>query len=716
MDKKNKISLRTDQTNSLINSEDINSESYLMTDILKNYHVDLSELEFNLLRIHRFLYIYLKGHFTSNTTYIIPGNKYLSKLYETKKISFQTSYFKNHITFNGVPYTIKKKGRCITFHYKESSSVRFIPNVYYLKDVLNNYKITSFYVSNNENSNISIDDANSVFEDEEIVELFDKSKKKVLSEENFTKRFNNNLITIKDISFNSKEYFKESCDNEFFYDIYDEAYEKIFQFFDSNQKILYLFGPRKSGKSVFLNFLPYSLSEEKYASLYLNISSLKRTKNKKDIKNLLYHELLYTIIERDEVEKLYNSKLFKDIQYNKEPLYYIYSFIKKLLEKYKDNIFSAKLIVIIIDNLNIFDNPFKYDTLNNILEIINKEDKFKIIISGEGTLFIEKIKIFYTHKEEINEQYLFMNKVNNQVITIKSNKPKEDIINEELNYLNQFNIINLIYCNNLDGKIINFIQFKALNIIKILPNYLTIDFSDDRNEIKFEITNKIFKEALNKKIAYYIQKSQLKSIMSREYFPRNVYGISEELLIILLLKYNKFKINSLFFKEENLIEVEEINKLKNIYSLDKFKGKINEEDNYLICQKNYNGENYDILIIQSLKKSKIAIFCQIGVDKKETDILKQLKDLKENSQNYLKYLYNYFGFKVDYISLLYIFDEDTQKELKSPNEKSGSKYCIKYKVDFLVYSFADNALKKYDIQNGDYYSINGNNYYLNYQI
>ena len=172
----------------------------------------------------------------------------------------------------------------------------------------------------------------------------------------------------------------------------------------------------------------------------------------------------------------------------------------------------------------------------------------------------------------------------------------------------------------------------------------------------------------------------------------------------------------MFFKEENLIEVEEINKLKNIYSLDKFKGKINEEDNYLICQKNYNGENYDILIIQSLKKSKIAIFCQIGVDKKETDILKQLKDLKENSQNYLKYLYNYFGFKVDYISLLYIFDEDTQKELKSPNEKSGSKYCIKYKVDFLVYSFADNALKKYDIQNGDYYSINGNNYYLNYQI
>ena len=38
--------------------------------------------------------------------------------------------------------------------------------------------------------------------------------------------------------------------------------------------------------------------------------------------------------------------------------------------------------------------------------------------------------------------------------------------------------------------------------------------------------------------------------MSRTYFPRNVYGISKELLIILLLKYNKFKINSLLFKEK----------------------------------------------------------------------------------------------------------------------------------------------------------------------
>ena len=71
----------------------------------------------------------------------------------------------------------------------------------------------------------------------------------------------------------------------------------------------------------------------------------------------------------------------------------------------------------------------------------------------------------------------------------------------------------------------------------------------------------------------------------------------------------------------------------------------------------------------------------------------------------------YFIFKF----YLIIFDEDTQKELKSPNEKSGSKYCLKHKVNFLVYSFRDNALKKYN-NNGEYYSLNGNDYYVEYFI
>ena len=50
--------------------------------------------------------------------------------------------------------------------------------------------------------------------------------------------------------------------------------------------------------------------------------------------------------------------------------------------------------------------------------------------------------------------------------------------------------------------------------------------------------------------------------MNRELFPKSTYGKAEELLIILLLKYNKFKILYLDFKEKNFLEVEEINNLK----------------------------------------------------------------------------------------------------------------------------------------------------------
>ena len=204
--------------------------------------------------------------------------------------------------------------------------------------------------------------------------------------------------------------------------------------------------------------------------------------------------------------------------------------------------------------------------------------------------------------------------------------------------------------------------------------------------------------------------------MSRKYFPKNVYGISEELLIILLLKYNKFDIKSWIFKSENIIEVQEINKLKNHYLVDKFAGVKIKDDNYMICQRKYNGENYDLLIIQSTISSKYAIFVQIGVDKTKADIQKQYQDLSLNSKKYLNCLIDFFGFNIEYITLLYIFDEDTQNGLRSPNEKSGSQLCINFGIDHLLYSFNDNALKKYNKDTKEYRSINGKNYYVEKMI
>ena len=60
----------------------------------------------------------------------------------------------------------------------------------------------------------------------------------------------------------------------------------------------------------------------------------------------------------------------------------------------------------------------------------------------------------------------------------------------------------------MNGKTLNYLQLKQLNMISVLPNYLTLKFWDTHKEIKFVIQNTIFSEALNKKIAYNIQKSE----------------------------------------------------------------------------------------------------------------------------------------------------------------------------------------------------------------
>ena len=475
MERNNNVSSKSKESKEPVS---MNFESYLEDDILHNLNFLLSPLEFNLLRIYKYLYIGLKGMFTSLTNYVINGNQ-LTKFISTSRIEFKTLYFKNQISFNKDFYIIKKQARCFTFHHDDKEDLRFITDQNNLKSVLKEYNMSTFYVKNEQDLNISIDDVCSVFEDENINELFAKSKKKILSEDNFNKRFSNDLNIIKDISFNSKLYFEKSYNTPFIKNIYDNLFENIFRFLSSGSKILYLFGPRSSGKSVFLNFLSYSLFFQKYGSLYLNFSAIKKSKTMKNIKNLLYHELLYLICKKEEIEDLYNN-----------------------------NKYSEELVVIIIDDLFIYDISFEFDTIEKIFGLIDKNERFKIIISGEGKFFVEKIKKFFVGRDGCKEDYILINEINKEILKINENKPKDDAINEELIYLNNFSISDLFYCNNLNGKTLNYLQLKQLNMISVLPNYLTLKFWDTHKEIKFVIQNTIFSEALNKKIAYNIQKSE----------------------------------------------------------------------------------------------------------------------------------------------------------------------------------------------------------------
>ncbi len=219
------------------------------------------------------------------------------------------------------------------------------------------------------------------------------------------------------------------------------------------------------------------------------------------------------------------------------------------------------------------------------------------------------------------------------------------------------------------------------------PNYLNI--SKENELIKFNIISDVYTKALNEKIEFNIKKDTLKFIMKKNFFPRTGYGIAEELLIILLLKYNKFNVQNMNFKEKNFIEIEEINKIKNFMHIN-YSYHLNNNENLLITQKNYYGQNYDLLIIQKIDNKINAIFVQIGLDKTKTEIKKIKTDLVENINQYKKGL-KAFGFNVDNFYLLFIFDEETQRSLYNTN--SGTKICFNNKIDFLVYSFQDFCLK-----------------------
>ena len=76
--------------------ESMNFESYLNDDIKHNLNLSLSPLEFNLLRIYKYLYIHLQGNFSSSTKYVINGNqfKWSLTLKVPKKFPFSLQKFR----------------------------------------------------------------------------------------------------------------------------------------------------------------------------------------------------------------------------------------------------------------------------------------------------------------------------------------------------------------------------------------------------------------------------------------------------------------------------------------------------------------------------------------------------------------------------------------------------------------------------------------------
>jgi hypothetical protein len=229
--------------------------------------------------------------------------------------------------------------------------------------------------------------------------------------------------------------------------------------------------------------------------------------------------------------------------------------------------FSSKLVVI-IDNY-IIEKENEQTDLENIIDIFKRINKnyYKLIVSGEGKLFNQKIKHFFLREKEYlrTETLIFMH-LNAFPEFIKGNDNDNEnenrirFLDEEKVYLKKFSFDSLFHCYNCDQKVFSPQEFRNFNYFESFPNYLNIFYKEDN--IKLSLASKIFEEALNSEISFEIQSMSLTYLMNRELFPRSTYGIAEELLIILLLKYNKLNILYFDFKEKNFLEVEEINNLK----------------------------------------------------------------------------------------------------------------------------------------------------------
>jgi hypothetical protein len=177
--------------------------------------------------------------------------------------------------------------------------------------------------------------------------------------------------------------------------------------------------------------------------------------------------------------------------------------------------------------------------------------------------------------------------------------------------------------------------------------------------------------------------------LEHEGYPRTFSGVCFEKIITLLLKHNKLNIDNLKFNKDNVKEIEKISMLKEkSYSGQRYIIEENDEP-LLILQENFYGPLYDLVIITKHEGYYYSDFIQIGVDKTKQQIENIINDLQGNYSLYKENIFQAFGIKTDYISVLFVFDYIKQQ---SSQFKSGTKFCIEKKINFYLFSYKNTSL------------------------
>ena len=255
--------------------------------------------------------------------------------------------------------------------------------------------------------------------------------------------------------------------------------------------------------------------------------------------------------------------------------------------------------------------------------------------------------------------------------------------------LKKYSFYQIYFSEELDKYII------SNNILKTEKNYLMqfpleyFEIKKSNDDLTFKFYDKSFKKCFRNIMGIEIEKGSLTNLIRRNDYPRTFFGICFEKLITLLLMYNKLNLRNLNFKKGNIKEISEIAKLKeNYYSGPVFED-IDKDNPILVVQENFFGPLYDLLIITKRNDFYYSDFIQIGADKSKDQIYDIIKDLKSRNKIYKNNILKAFGINSDFISVLFIFDYDTQKK---NNFSKGFDTCTKDGINFYLFSLADCSL------------------------
>lgn len=641
-----------------------------------------------------FDYISTNTNIEKGKTYFINSISFTVSLDRIDTVIFENEYYYFHPKSRDVLFIneIRKKKKTI-FVYNE--------------DVIDNYMNKEMFqtFSLNDSMNSETDTSEFLNGDSDII-IFGKESK-ILTKETF-RQFactTRKIETIQNLSINSHYYYPKNYKDFFYlfkeYLNYSTQISKIIRK-HNNHSIIQLFGPKNCSKSIFLLYLSYYFNRNKRGTFYINYEYLDKNKNK--IREILYNELLYSAINEENVKKIYDLRLLDKLE-TENLMTNLLFLIKFYLEKMDMNNFNFNKIIF-LDNIK----NLKSDDVITLEKIINEikssTNKCSLIICGDGEFFNKNIRTKYEKKSDqieilkleldniiINQKETINNNefqyFKNTMFFVKGNNSKynindkDELINKELEYCKQFEFYYLFFCLEYNNNIFTPKEFSEFTIFDYMPNYYSI--FEDENKVIIKLNNEVFEEAIKQQISFKVERGLYDKILFDKNFPRTTFGVAEEFLIILLFKYNKFNLLNLHITKENIIEVEKIALIKDMFPAPKT---INKFSSILVHQKDFKGEFYDLIIIHVNRKYSTAIFIQIGTDKSLDQVKEIEKDFNTYKKDYMNKLNSIFGINVQKISLLFIFDFDTQTK----REATGIKACEYRNIQYYLFSLRDHRL------------------------